>query len=153
MLRLDYGFFSLSKEDHLRCTKICTRRLEKINSVDKRLYVPIPMTVPYSDLSSAFTETGHKRMRARRAKKTIEREEKATLRARVLDGRRGERFMGVVGGCGGGHCQRRFRRRRRVVDPFYFFLPSSKPRRQPRITFPRLIRLEKSIFASFFLFL
>ena len=68
-------------------------------------YSPIPITVPYSarlsSSASAFTDTGQKQRRARRARHRIVTEE-ATLRARVLDGRRGRDMVEgeVVVHCG-----------------------------------------------------
>ncbi len=69
--------------------------------VPKAGHVPIPITVPYSDFlsSSALTDTGHKRIRARTAKKIKEREV-AMRRDGVRAGRRDGRDMMVVEGQG-----------------------------------------------------
>ena len=58
-----------------------------------RCYLPIPITGPYFALSSsAFTETGHKRMRARNATKRRDMED-SSLRDCVRVGRRGRDMM------------------------------------------------------------
>jgi hypothetical protein len=77
--------------------------------------VPIPITVPYSDfLSSAETEGGQRRMRAKKRKKAKEREERRREDC-VLDGR--DMLEGQV-------------EVRRALEPILFFiLYSKRPRR------------------------